>query len=105
MEKLIRTNSRGRLLYSIEKNEFYIEFGLVNFTLSMQEYLVFERELKIVSNDFSMYSSTNTIKVPVNKAGFSLKLTPEELISFKDLFGFKTKDMISFKLKINYSMN
>lgn len=105
MEKIIRTNSRGRLLYCIEKNEFYIEFGMVNFTLAMDDYLVFERELKNVSNDFSLYSSTNTIKIPIKGAGFSLMLTPEELISFKDLFGFKTKDMISFKLKINYSMN
>lgn len=104
MEKIIRNNSSGRLLYNIEKNEFYIEFGMVNFTLTMEEYLVFERDLKSVPNDFSI-DSTTTIKIPVNVVGFSLVLTPEELINFKDLFGFKTKNINSLKVKISYSMN
>lgn len=105
MEKIIRTNSIGSVLYNISKNVFTIEFGMVTFTLSMDEYLAFERELKAISNDFSNEHSTGKIQVSITDKQLILNLSPEEIISLKDLFGFKTSNLVSFKLKINYSMN
>jgi len=105
MKKLIRTNNKGQLFYEIQANEFYIEFGNVQFTLHMEEYLIFEKKLKDISNDLSLYNSTDKIKIPIKSLGITLVLTAEELISLRDLFGFKSAKQMSFKLKINYSMN
>lgn len=105
MKKLIRTNNKGQLFYEIEQNEFYIEFGNVEFTLPMEEYLVFERRLKDISNDLSRYNSTDKIKITLKGLGITLVLTPEELITLRDLFGFKSAKLMAFKMKINYSIN
>lgn len=105
MKKLIRTNSKGRLLYEIEKNEFQIEFGNVEFILPMEEYLMFERTLKDISNDLSQYSSSDKIKIPIKSIGITLVFTAEELMGLRDLFGFKSAKFMAFKMKINYSMN
>jgi len=105
MKKLIRSNSKGQLFYEIQKNEFYIEFGNVLFTLPMEEYLIFERRLKDISNDLSRFNATDRINIPIQRVGITLILTAEELVSLRDLFGFKTAKLMSFKMKINYSMN
>lgn len=105
MEKIIRTNTKGRLLYSIHKNQFRIEFGLVHFALSMDEYLVFERELKSISNKWTKHKTNANIQIPLKNIDIHLNLSPEEFISFIDLFGFKIKPLNAIKLKIAYSMN
>lgn len=105
MKKLIRTNNKGQLFYEIEQNEFYIEFGNVEFTLPMEEYLLFERRLKDISNDLSRYNSTDKIKIAIKSVGITLVLSPEELITLRDLFGFKSAKLMAFKMKINYSIN
>ena len=105
MKKLIRTNSKGKLYYEIDKNEFQIEFGNVEFVLPMDEYLMFERKLKDISNDLSQYNSSDKIKIHVNYIGITLVFTAEELLGLRDLFGFKSAKYMAFKMKINYSMN
>lgn len=105
MKKLIRSNSKGQLFYNIHKNEFYIEFGTVRFTLHMDDYLTFERYLKKISSDMTIYSNSDKINIPISQLNIMLLVTPEELLSLRDLFGFKTTDKLNFKMKINYSMN
>ena len=105
MEKIIRTNSKGRLLYSIEKNSFHVEFGMVRFSLNMEEYLAFERELKTIATEFADAAVSQHIEIPLKSKDFTMQVTQEELLSLVDLFGFKTKKQMSVKLKINYSMN
>lgn len=105
MKKLIRKNNHGKLFYEIHKNEFHIECGTVQFTLPMDDYLIFERTLKELSNDISIYNTTKKIRIPVKSAGITLILKAEELLGLRNLFGFKTSKLVSFRLKINYSMN
>ncbi len=105
MKKVIRTNKKGELLYDIHENEFYIEFGNVQFTLPMDDFLKFERMLKEKSSEFAMQDFTKKIKVPIGNIGIALVLTSEDVASLYDLFGLKYDKLQSFKLKINYSMN
>ena len=105
MNQIIRTNSNGQLLYNALKKEFTVEFGNVYFKLPEEDYLLFEKQLNNLSNDYSMYSSGQKIMVPVAKTEINLMLTPEELISLKNLFGMEIEQLKAFKLKINYSMN
>ncbi|MDA3891911.1 MAG: hypothetical protein PF517_09645 [Salinivirgaceae bacterium] len=105
MKKLIRKNNNGELYYNIHKNEFYVEFGTVMFTLHMDNYLEFERKIKEISSNIDLYNTTEKIQVPVKAVGIILNITSEELLSLRDLFGFKSSNKVSFKMKINYSMN
>ncbi len=105
MKKVIRTNNSGKLLYDIHENEFYIEFGNVQFTLPMDEFLKFEKLLKEKSGEFAMHNSTKKIKIPINSTGFTLVLTHADMAGLYDMFGLKYEKLQSFKLKINYSMN
>lgn len=105
MRRVIRKNNRGKLQYNIRQNEFYIEFSNVQFTLPMNEYLKFENQLKTMLISESEYTSNDKIKVPVKYIGISFVLIYEDFLSLLDLFGIQSEKMISFKLKINYSMN
>lgn len=105
MNQIIRTNTNGQLLYNALHKEFTVEFGNVRFKLPEEDYLLFEKELNNLSNDYSMYSSGQKIMIPVAKTDINLMLTTEELISLKNLFGMETEQLKAFKLKIKYSMN
>jgi len=105
MKKLIRKNSKGQLKYDIQANEFCIEFGTVQFNLPMDDYLIFEKELKEISKDLSFYQQNDNIKISVVNKGFTLVMSQEELLSLCDILGVKSKKSVSFKMKIKYSMN
>ncbi|HAM97848.1 MAG TPA: hypothetical protein DCQ26_04495 [Marinilabiliales bacterium] len=105
MNQIIRSNSNGQLSYDPEVKEFTVEFGNVYFKLPIDSYELFEKQLENMSNDLSMYASNQRLMVPVSGTTITLLLTPEEMISLKNLFGIKIDKLLSFKLNINYSMN
>ena len=103
MKRVIRTNNRGKLQYNIRQNEFYIEFSNVQFTLPMDEYLKLEQQLKEMLVGESKFNIK--IKVPIRFVGITFVLNYEDFLSLLDLFGIQSEKLMSFKLKINYSMN
>ena len=105
MNLVIRTNSNGKLYFNTESNEFCIEFGNVYFTLSEDSFELLKKQLLNMSNDLSMYQPSFRIMVPVSGTSIVLMLTPDELLSIKNLVGIYAHEKTSFKLKINYSMN
>lgn len=105
MNQIIRSNSHGQLSYNPQLKEFIVEFGNVYFRLTLENFELFEKQLGNMSNDLSMYTSNQRLMVPVSGTDITLLLTPEELVSLKNLFGIKIDKLLSFKLNINYSMN
>ncbi|GEM_PF-3872663 len=105
MNLVIRTNSNGQLSYNPQVKEFCVEFGNVYFSLPESSFELLKKQLLNMSNDLSMYPSSERIMVPISSTSIILMLTPEELISLKNLLGIKMDQIMSFKLKINYSMN
>ena len=105
MKKLIRKNTNGQISHEIENNVFHIEFGNVQFALQKKDYLEFEQQLKNISNELTLYNSSEKVKILVKSIGITLILSNEELLSLSELFGFKTAKLISFKMNISYSMN
>ncbi len=105
MNHIIRSNSNGQLSYDAQVKEFTVEFGNVYFKLPMDAFELFEKQLENMSNDLSMYASNQRLMVPVAGTAITLLLTPEEMISLKNLFGIQLDKSLSFKLNINYSMN
>ncbi len=105
MKKLIRSNNKGKLLYDIHSNTFCIEFGNVEFNLTMDDYLSFEKNLKELSKDLSLLSASDKLRLPIMDTGIILVMNTEDILGLRDLLGFKSEKLLSFKMRINYSMN
>jgi len=93
------------VFYDVKKNIFLIEFGNIEFSLTMEEFSLMEKELSKLADNSTIFNSPDKIKLEIKNSKINLLLSAEDLISLQDLFGIEQKKLTVFKLKINYSMN
>ncbi len=93
------------MFYDVKKNIFLIEFGNIEFSLTMEEFSLMEKELSKLTDNSTIFNSPDKIKLEIKNSKINLLLSAEDLISLQDLFGIEQKKLTVFKLKINYSMN
>jgi len=105
MRNVIKENNKGRVFYDVKKNIFLIEFGNIEFSLTMEEFSLMEKELSKLTDNSTIFNSPDKIKLEIKNSKINLLLSAEDLISLQDLFGIEQKRLTVFKLKINYSMN
>ena len=105
MKDVIKENNKGRILYNVKQSIFSIEFGNIEFSLTMEEFSDMEKQLSELAENSTIFSSPDKIHMQINNSKINLLLSAEDLISLQDLFGIEQKKLTVFKLKINYSMN
>jgi len=105
MEKVIRSNHKGQLLFSSMKKEYYIEFGNVYITLDQKQYKEFKHIVGNINTESNRTEINERFRIPFKSDNISLVFTRDEVIILKDLFGLRPKTEDQFRLKVNFSMN
>lgn len=105
MGKVIRTNTRGKILYDIIEELYYVEFGSVYLTLDFYQYQELEEIVEKLNVVEAVSNKDNRIRIPFESDNFSWLLSPNEVIDLKDLFGVLSDKAETAKLKLNFSMN
>lgn len=104
MDKLIKSNEKGRITFNILTEEYVIDFGNIYITLDFYQYKEFEEVVEKLEAKNNNSNTDNRIRIPFESDNLSIVLRPEDLIDLKDLFGLE-QNMEQMKLKLSFSMN
>jgi hypothetical protein len=102
MDNVIKTNSRGKLLFDKPQKMYLIEFG--NFDLTLNEVQFNSFRISVDMLDYQNHEQTLfCLSLLSNK--ITLKLNHEELLLLRDLLGLKSTATGMVRVKVNISMN
>lgn len=104
MEKLIRSNGRGRVTYNMLTEEYKFDFGNIYMTLDFYQFKEFEELVEKLDFQGSTLDNDHRVRIPFESDNLSIILKQDELIALKDLMGFKQK-FTHIKLNISFSIN
>lgn len=105
MGKVIRSNTKGKILYDIVEELYHIEFGSVYLTLDFYQYQELEEVVEKLNTTYVVSNKDGRVKIPFESDNFSWLLSPNDVIDLKDLFGVLIESAEKQKLKLTFSMN
>lgn len=105
MDKVISTNTRGKISYDMDQELYHIEFGNVYLTLDFYQFKELEEIVENLKIEGAITNKDNRIKIPFESDNFAWLLSPNEVHDLKDLFGITNKELKHAKLKFTFSMN
>jgi hypothetical protein len=102
MNNIIKTNSRGKILFDTPQKMYCVEFGNFELTLNETQFEAFKASVALLDynqSDNALFALT----LMSNK--ITLRLNHEELLLLRDLLGFKSPNAGMVRIKVNISMN
>lgn len=105
MGKVIRSNTKGKILYDIVEEMYHVEFGSVYLTLDFYQYRELEEIVEKLNVTEEISNKDGRVKIPFESDNFSWLLSPTDVIDLKDLFGVLEDNAQKQKLKLTFSMN
>lgn len=104
MEKLIRSNTKGKVTYNMLTEEYKIEFGNVYITLDFYQFKEFEEVVETIQINQIENKKDNRIRIPFESDNLSIVLNSREVLELKDLLGFN-QGFQNIKLNVSFSVN